>query len=319
MQALHLCFSLGCAVAPLFAAPFLSSTIITLLSNETTAANETTFFNETQRIDSGVDSRIEVPYLINGGIVALASLVLFTLYCTMPYKSDTKPVKEEETEMEMIDSPTPVDKVVAGLKNRLPCKTNANATDVVIFACLTMLFYSGMSIIYSQFMPTYLQNFELKLSKQTASYINSAMYYASTISRALSVPLAMKFKPEVFVYTNCFMLGLGSLLLLFFGGMSLTVTWVGNIFIGIGSASVSAPMYSFLKQHIEVTNTIGSIFVFSSGLTSVIYPVLVGYFIEKFPEFLLYLNVINIGLTVFFFTLIYVSARQKTNKRRQLT
>ncbi len=41
---------------------------------------------------------------------------------------------------------------------------------------------------------------------------------------------------------------------------------------------MSAPMYSFLKLHIEVTNTIGSIFVFSSGLTSVFYPLIIGYF-----------------------------------------
>lgn len=300
MQALHLCFALGCAIAPLLASPFLGHS------------------------DSGGAMTVSTAYLINGSVVAAAAIVLITLYFTMKYESPLTAKKEIEsdyTEIEMSDKnssirPKVVDKVVAGIKSRLPCKKRgANATDVVIFACLTMLFYSGMSIIYSQFMPTYLQNFELHLSAQTASYINSAMYYASTISRAISVPLAMKLSPEYFVYMNCLMLGSGSLLLLLFGGMSLSVTWVGNILIGIGSASVSAPMYSFLKQHIEVTNTIGSIFVFSSGLTSVIYPVLVGHFIEKNPEFLLYLNLVNIALTVFFFSLIYYSVKSSDSKQ----
>ncbi|KAI1298156.1 Major facilitator superfamily domain-containing protein 4B [Halotydeus destructor] len=294
MQALHLCFALGCATAPLITVKFLA--------------------NDAQ----GIGSSIHIPYAITGAVLALASAVIFSLYFIDAYQV---PRREEaqETEMEPMDR-NRVDKVVEGLKNRLPCKRNVNATDIVTYACLTMLFYSGMSIIYSQFMPTYLQYYHTDLSKQTASYISSVMYYASTISRAISVPLAMKLKPEFFVYMNCFMLGSGSLVQLLFGRQSLAVTWAGNVLIGIGSASVSAPMYSFLKQHMEVTNTIGSIFVFSSGLTSVLYPILVGYFIRQFPEFLLYLNLINIALTVFFFSLIYLSVRNRdTTNRRVLS
>lgn len=85
-------------------------------------------------------------------------------------------------------------------------------------------------------------------------------------------------------------------------------------------------MYSFLKMHIEVTNVIGSVFVFSSGLTSIFYPLLIGYFIERHPELLLYLNIVNICLTLLFFTVIFVTTRRSrhraivnsvANRRRQ--
>lgn len=88
-----------------------------------------------------------MPYAINGFVVLIASLFLFLLYMRKPYVKQESAVQLELENLSQENKST-VDKAIDGLKERLPCKSSDNATDIVVFACLTMLFYSGDAVTH---------------------------------------------------------------------------------------------------------------------------------------------------------------------------
>jgi hypothetical protein len=193
---------------------------------------------------------------------------------------------------------------------------------IILLSCLFMLFYSGTSIIYNQFMPSFLQT-SLLISSLQASYIHSVLNYASTFSRAIGILIALRMSPAAMVIMNLSLFNIGSLFLLAFTFLPCTmigtergeiVSYVGNIIIGLGMGSVSAPLYSYLKKHCDVTNVTGSIFVFCNGFTSVFVPLIVASVMTKSSSFLLVFNLINISLSLVIFYCIIVKVRLMKNQ-----
>lgn len=286
------------------------------------------FLREDGFADSNsLKSHLQMPYLMTGLLVGMSGFFFALLFIFLKQEVPQEETRQADVADKMLNSgddpeeqPSNPDtkdgKIKKWIKDKMiMSSSDGMKTKVVLFSCITMLFYSGMSITYNQFMPTYLQNLKgVEISAATASYIHSGMNYASTIARGLFILVALRIKPEFIIYFNCSMISLGSFLLLFVGN-SIRMTWLSNILIGIGSASVSAPLYSFIRKYLEVTNMTGSIFVFSSGLTSVFFPLLMGKVLINFPQFLLYFNLINIALTLFFFTLIYIMLKKSNNKK----
>ncbi len=76
--------------------------------------------------------------------------------------------------------------------------------------------------------------------------------------------------------------------------------WISNIGISIGCSTIYPTIYAFLQHCFEIDNRKASIFLFIGGLTSAVYPLIVGTLIAEKPLVLIYLNIISITLCVVF-------------------
>jgi len=60
---------------------------------------------------------------------------------------------------------------------------------------------------------------------------------------------------------------------------------------------VYASIYAMVEEQTVVHNLIGSLFIFMSGLTSTIYPIILGFYIESQPLVLIYVNIFSIVIS----------------------
>lgn len=201
-----------------------------------------------------------------------------------------------------------------GLEPPFPCKrsfTDRMPPFITIWlvgmGSLFLTFFVGMEQMHLQFLPTFAVNTELDLSPSTAAMMSSAAALAFTVGRCVSIPLAIKLKPQTILYTNHFLMLLGTILLAIYANNSETMLWVGNIILGCGFSSVYASIYAFLEQKIRVTNRIGSLFVFAGGLTAAVSPSLVGQYIEANPLILVWFNLACCLLCLTIFVIIHLT------------
>lgn len=325
MQALHFTYGIGSFVAPLICEPFLSSEAVhgshgppqhgpssssSLLPSSSTQSSiltdnadlnnsATLMINDTKLMDllshmdpvDQIDYLIYIPYSIAGGVTIFSALIVLLLYYIKKYEPPVKAKPEIDLTKTSgnilengLESITPRKRTL--WDRRPPCLT----IWLVAMGSLFLTFFVGMEQMHLQFLPTFAVNTDLNISPSTAAMMSSAAAFSFTIGRCLSIPLAIKLKPQTILYTNHVLMLLGTIILAIYANSSETMLWVGNIVLGCGFSSVYASIYAFLEQNIRVTNRIGSLFVFAGGLTAALSPSLVGQYIEANPLILVWFN-----------------------------
>jgi FHS family Na+ dependent glucose MFS transporter 1 len=260
IQALYFFFGCGCTIAPLIVAPFLST------------------------------SHFRFAYYITCAVLVVAGAVLLPL-AFVEHHEPEHDEDEDETR----------DLVTEGysLKQALEwCRQRGNQSTViiVILVAVMIMAYSGMEIIYWEFITTYLLKIpHLHMLPQEATYMTAAVNYAFTLIRGLAIFVVWKIKPTIVIMFNLMLIMIACGLLLFSDTM--TTVWIGNIMIGAAFSTVYPQIYAYAVTQITITNFIGSLLVFSSGATSVFYPKLVAREIEKHHNFLIWLVLISVALT----------------------
>ncbi|KAI1301488.1 Major facilitator superfamily domain-containing protein 4B [Halotydeus destructor] len=302
MQGLHFFFALGTGTAPLLLVPYLNNhgEAEALFTNVT----DFTEFNATTsdlKLATEFVSHLHVPYGISSGLIVGASLLLLIshlLYGKNTQRSESSSFTEATKSLATSLKDT---------KLWIMEKNNRMAVVLVTLSCCTILVYSGMEIIYFEYMPKFVvhaSKLDVPIQHKEASYMYSVMNYVYMASRGIAIVLAMKCSPELLIYTDFAILAFANSILLVSNG-SRTGLWAGNVFMGTGFASVYASLYAFIEQHIQVTNAIGALFVFSSGLTAVVYPLIVGSFIADKPLYLIWLTMISVIVTCALFSIMY--------------
>lgn len=181
-----------------------------------------------------------------------------------------------------------------------------------------LTFFVGMEQMHLQFLPTFVVNTELDISPSTAAMMSSAAALSFTVGRGVSIPLAIKLRPQTILYTNHVLMLIGTIILALYSNTSVTMLWVGNCILGVGFSSVYASVYAFLENQIRVTNRIGSIFVFAGGLTAALSPSLVGQYIEASPLILVWFNLVCCLLCLTILVIIHLTvylAERKPGKK----
>ncbi|RWS17336.1 sodium-dependent glucose transporter 1-like protein [Dinothrombium tinctorium] len=268
IQALYFCFAIGTFIIPLLSAPFLSEN------------------------NDGV-SQVHYTFLITGLIVLISSLFIFAFFLKG-----------------LIKEPL-IDRTKSWFSRTLCTfhRPKDNYTVVVVaLASISILIYSGFEISYMQFMPTLVTKSKLNVSNTDAAYMNSAMNLAYTCFRGLSAIINMKISTEMLLYFDFAVLLMATIILLIFINTSWLMVLIGNIFMGVGFASIFPSILAFVEKHMPVTNFIGSIFTFSGGVMAIVYPRLIGKYIENDSSFVLYLSLASVVLTTLSFTSIYIFA-----------
>ena len=117
---------------------------------------------------------------------------------------------------------------------------------LVTMGSLFLTFFVGMEHMHLQFLPTFAVSTDLNISPSTAAFVTSAAAAAFTVGRGLSIPLAIKLRPQVILYTNHFMMISGITILAVFANTSMAMMVTGNIILGAGLSSVYPSFYAFL-------------------------------------------------------------------------
>lgn len=176
---------------------------------------------------------------------------------------------------------------------------------VISLCCICMLFYSGSCILYNQFLPTFLQSPPQNMTSKDSSFLHSLLNYAVSFGRALAIFVAMKVPPQAIIITNLSLFLFGSVIIYLFPAN--LVLWIGNLIIGLSWSSVSAPLYSFLKQHMKVTSVTGSVFVFCNGLTSVVTPYFTAKLMSYDSSYLMVVTMATVSLSLVAFIGVYLT------------
>ena len=285
IQALYFFFGLGCTIAPLIAAPFMFS------------------------------GRFRIPYYITCSVLVLAGAALLPLAFVKRHES-----AESEVEADRLaaQTPEPDEGRLKRLIEWCSHRENYSVAIIVVLVAVMIMAYSGMEIIYWEFISAYLMGIpHLNILPEKASYMTAAVNYSFTLMRGLAIFVVWKVKPKVVIMVNLFILMIACGLLLY--SDSMTTVWVGNVMIGAAFSTVYPQIYAYAVSKINITNCIGSLFVFASGATSVFYPKLVAREIQKNHNFLIWLVLISVAVTFAAFLTLIIFVRVVKNRTSRAT
>jgi FHS family Na+ dependent glucose MFS transporter 1 len=315
IQALHFCFALGTSMAPQILAPFLPAThpanITTL--NET-ATNETVTDSSEEIVTV---TNLIIPFGIGTVIIAASCIAFLISHFVIPFKSIAVASRAISSPNADTSGEASAMSILSAI-NWLGDSQNRQVIKLIGFSCLIITIYSGMEIIYFEFLPTFLQKIDNPFTARDASYVSSAMGYSFTCGKVLGITMAVWFRAHIIIYLNLIVLAVATIVMLTLSNLSHEAAWIGNVLMGLGFSSVFVSIYAFIEEQLKVTNTISALFVFSAGLTAMVYPPIVGNYIETHPLFLIWLTRVSVGITLIMFTVLYAMVRRRRRSRNEV-
>jgi MFS transporter, FHS family, Na+ dependent glucose transporter 1 len=113
----------------------------------------------------------------------------------------------------------------------------------------------------------------------TAAVMTSVYWGALTLSRLVSIPLALRFRPRTLLIAN--MVGcLVGLSLAVIGGSSPGIIWLATVVLGASVASFFPVSLSFARETITITGQFTSLMFVGASLGGMLLPWLIGQFFE---------------------------------------
>ncbi|KAF8788839.1 sodium-dependent glucose transporter 1A-like [Argiope bruennichi] len=294
-QALHFFFGIGASLAPLIAGPFLSLENTNVTTNLLTA-------NVTQFITDNSTTTVP-PITYAYGIIGIFSLVIAAMFAFLFL------IKVTETEH----------KETVVYQNPPLC----HGITIILTSFLLLSVYAGIEIGYGQMIAVYAVKSTHKFSQFYASLIASVYWGTFTLSRGLSIFLAIKFSPITIVMSDFSVMLLAAVVLTTIGNMYSNFLWIGTALLGLGLASFYASTITWVERHINVTNKIGSSFVVAASLGEMIAPLVISQYVKEKPEVLMYIVSGCVIMCGFFILILWVvtsriGAKKPVNETKEL-
>ncbi|XP_015782255.1 sodium-dependent glucose transporter 1-like [Tetranychus urticae] len=265
IMALVTSFSLGTVLAPLYTAHFLQ---------EFPSPGET--------------SKIYIPYLITCvfELVALVGLIyLLIKQSFLRYEKRNFFARREKNYADgNTDEPSNQESTSLNMK-------------IIIFLALCMIMvYSGMEIIWSEYLIPMLNRSKLNLSSSTTAKIKSTSNAAHAIGKIVFIGVTAFIRPDQIILFDSTIITISTIMLLIFYNSSSTGIWIFSVLFGIGTSSLYPSIYPFIQTFIAVDYIKGSYLICASSLTDVIAPILIGNHLESTPNLILYLELVTMAI-----------------------
>jgi FHS family Na+ dependent glucose MFS transporter 1 len=138
----------------------------------------------------------------------------------------------------------------------------------------------------------------------TAAYLTSAYWGALTLSRLVSIPLAVRFRPRTLLIADLVgcLLGLGLAVL---GSGSPPLIWLATIIFGASIATLFPVTMSFASQIVTVTGQFTSWIFVGASLGGMLIPWLIGQFFETAgPQSAMVIMLVDMVICVGIFVLL---------------
>ena len=191
---------------------------------------------------------------------------------------------------------------------------SARQADHQLLALMVVFFFLhvGAEMSYGGWVATYAKNADLT-SEVGARYVNSAFWGAFTLSRLMSIPVALRFRPGTILLGG--LLGcVGSLAIILLWPDSLTALWVGSIGMGISIAPMFPTSISLAERRMAITGQVTGWFLVGASIGSMSIPLLIGQLFEPIgPQVVIVIILIDVLLALG----VLMAIRRTTHPLRQ--
>jgi FHS family Na+ dependent glucose MFS transporter 1 len=155
------------------------------------------------------------------------------------------------------------------------------AVPILIFLTVVIFFtYTGAELGFGGWIYTYTTSQEYANPAMAAS-INAVFWAALTVGRLISIPLAVKLKPQIILWVD-FCGVIVSLLIIIFFSSTETLLWFGTIGTGLFMASIFPTLLNDAQSRMHMSGKVTSMFFIGSSLGSMAIPWLMGQLILPF-------------------------------------
>ncbi len=169
--------------------------------------------------------------------------------------------------------------------------------------------FVGVEVGYGDWLSTY--TVQSGLADETAAILLTSTYFgAFTISRLISIPLAVKIKPKTYLIGDMVGMFIVLGLIFLYPGQAL-ILWIGTIILGFSVASLFPTMLTFAESMMPMTGKITSWFYISGSMGSIVVSWAIGRMVEGMGPIII-IRVISLTLIlalVFFLLLLWISKK----------
>jgi len=192
----------------------------------------------------------------------------------------------------------------------------ARPTDHRLLALLVVFFilHVGAELSFGGWIASYAEATHLA-SETGARYLTSAFWGAFTLSRLLSIPIALRFRPGT-ILLGGLLVGAASLVVILWWPDSVTALWLGTVGMGLSIAPMFPTSISLAERRMAITGRVTGWFLVGASLGSMSMPWLIGQLFEPVgPQVAMVIILIDMLLALGVFLVI----RRTTPPLRQIT
>lgn len=237
---------------------------------------------------------VAIPFIYTGVAQAIVPVLTILLYFTHRYKSPTPRatvnMTEKDTKTKEIESKGDLEKV--------PKLDSAKAPETkivirhriakLILSSFMLAMYNATELGYMPYNSTLWQELDIRMTVYESGRVASVHSIAYTLSPLINTFLSLRFQPDTIMSTLLAFLVAG-ITTLFFGRHNAILIYVGNIFLGYGMGASMPTLYACINRHLGITGKVASFLSFTTGLCSLVVPMLLSQYLDTQPLILLYL------------------------------
>lgn len=264
----HLFYAIGANIPSLVIAPFLV---------------------EIDASMAATTSRIYIPFTILGTIPTLAFLFQLLLFVFCRYYTPPMYVSNTTDCSTQID-PNTMDAKIFGI--------SVNKLKLIAITSVFLGAHQGMEACTQQFIPTFGQYSDLKMTESASAYVLTGLTAAYAIGRAIGILIIFKVRPEILICLNFVLILIANCILLIWANDNLTMFWIGCIIIGAGFATMFPTFCAFMEKYLLFTNAVGSIVCVVASVFASTYPLIVGHLIKQRVVVLTYVNFFSTAVCI---------------------
>ena len=187
-----------------------------------------------------------------------------------------------------------------------------NGVMVVLVAAFLFL-YVGAEGGFGGWIATYAKAMGLG-DAVTAAYLTSVFWGALTLGRLLSIPLAVRFRPQALLLADLVGCLISVLVVILWPGVP-AATWIGTFGAGFSMASLFPITISFAERHMTITGKITSWFFVGASIGGMSIPWLIGQLFESYgPRITPLVILASVMLNVAIFGIIVRYVRKAESK-----
>jgi len=321
MQMAHFCFGIGAFFSPFIIEPFLkevkdfdhfegtSSSLSINMTTTTVLPFNTTTELDVQKTPILIDPstlRLKYAYFILGGL----SLTFWLMFlCTYLKKRDNKPHPTREVKVKVPNKNETFLKLeIVKLENDKPKLPDISLSEkpksvepvlniekklkpyhkyvIVLLGALFIHLAYGLELSFGVMLASYARLSDLHMDKTSASFITSLYWGCFTFFRLCTLVLINFFSARTMLIVDLCLVVLSNAILLpfLFINQSQWALWVGSALMGVGVSSMYPTLWSFLENILPVTSKMTSIINSCGCIGEFIVPVLIGAYIESWPN-----------------------------------
>ncbi|XP_054166886.1 uncharacterized protein LOC128964326 [Oppia nitens] len=300
-------FGIGTILSPIVNQMFLKDD--SLVSNTVQiVANDDMFVNKTTQTIDLIDERrdsLKMPFLINGVIQFIFPMLLVVMFMIKKYRLSDQMIVETTIDYECKKS--------EHKKNLFKSSDESPRKTLILLFAVFFMFYNACEGLAFQFGPSYYQNMELRLTSSKAAGIMSVMATAYTIGRGINVLISIKIRAKHMIEYH-FLIIITGFCILFFSNHSLLMVQMANIVLGFGFSALFPSMFAYIKQYIEISNSIGTVLMFSSEIVVSFTPYILATFIERYAIIFIIIESLYLMISIVIFLVIIYLIRRTTRK-----